>query len=63
LGTNNELLETGLKKTSFKSPNELVKMLQLGQANWNGKKPQGGGDFRPVILGKTAAERVLEDRR
>lgn len=34
----------------------------LEGVRWNGGKPLGGR-LRPAIAGKTAAERVLEDRR
>ncbi|MBI3373964.1 MAG: type II toxin-antitoxin system prevent-host-death family antitoxin [Betaproteobacteria bacterium] len=37
-------------------------LLRSGALIWNGKKPKGG-KLRPRIAGKSAAERVLEDRR
>lgn len=40
----------------------LLRLLALDGIHWNGKKPRGG-HLRPAIHGKTAAARVLEDRR
>ncbi|MDO8598078.1 MAG: type II toxin-antitoxin system prevent-host-death family antitoxin [Sulfuricaulis sp.] len=37
-------------------------LLRSGAVIWNGKRPKGG-KLRPRIAGKSAAERVIEDRR
>lgn len=39
----------------------LRRLAQSEEITWNGKKPRGGR-LRPGIRGRTAAERVLEDR-
>lgn len=41
---------------------ELGWLAALENVHWAGGKPRGGR-HRPVIRGKTAAQRVLEDRR
>jgi len=51
------------KITAIVSPpnSKLQAVLALEGVRWNGKKPQGN-DTPPEILGKTAAEYILEDR-
>src|SRR5215217_7839981 len=47
------------------SASGVERMLDIGIARWNGKKPRGAGRRRPVKLrglGKTMAEIVLADR-
>ena len=39
----------------------LQQLLRSEEIHWNGKKPKGGRSC-PRIRGKTAAERLLEDR-
>lgn len=41
---------------------ELAWVSALEDVHWAGGKPKGGR-HRPVVRGKTAAERVVEDRR
>ena len=41
---------------------EIQHITQMEGISWNGKKPRGG-QHRPKIQDKTAAEYVLEDRR
>lgn len=41
---------------------ELQQIFSLAGIRWNGKKPTGS-ESRPKIIGKTAAEMILEDRR
>ena len=40
----------------------MGRLLAAGLVTWNGRKPVGGR-LMPEIKGKTAAERVIEDRR
>ncbi len=41
---------------------DLKPLLAITGIHWNGKKPIGG-QLRPALKGKTAAEHVLEDRK
>ncbi len=42
-------------------PVPCTKLTRMPGVTWNGKQAQGGRS-RPVIAGKSVAERVLEDR-
>jgi len=42
-------------------PVSCTKLTRMPGVTWNGKQAQGGRS-RPVITGKSVAERVLEDR-
>ena len=44
------------------TPIRRVTLTRMPGVSWNGRKAKGGRS-RPVISGKSAADRVLEDRR